>query len=229
MAPSCFLLLPSSRAPRQASLIRDEQHPDVFVLFIPLNAFLSLRSNNILYPRENRERKTLLYACRNCDRTVRSRESAFRCRSKRGLGSALKSPLPCLTGPCSLSLILITPPFAPSPRARRSLRTTIACTATRSARVQQTRSKRFRARAARVAYSRPEPPSPLSPCQPLAYSLFLLGLMIRELTQVIMDISADPTLPRTRDVRCAKCGNTEAVFFQARPLWYFAHFPLVLR
>jgi len=28
-------------------------------------------SNNILYPREDREKKVLLYACRNCDHQVR--------------------------------------------------------------------------------------------------------------------------------------------------------------
>ena len=31
-----------------------------------------------------------------------------------------------------------------------------------------------------------------------------------------MDVAADPTLPRTRDVRCGKCGHQEAVFFQVR-------------
>mmetsp|Transcript_16720 Transcript_16720/g.27659 ORF Transcript_16720/g.27659 Transcript_16720/m.27659 type:complete len:116 (-) Transcript_16720:132-479(-) len=31
-------------------------------------------------------------------------------------------------------------------------------------------------------------------------------------TTVIADLSADPTLPRTKDVRCAKCDHREAVY-----------------
>ncbi|XP_059317849.1 DNA-directed RNA polymerases II, IV and V subunit 9B [Lycium ferocissimum] len=36
-----------------------------------------------------------------------------------------------------------------------------------------------------------------------------------ERTQVLQDVAADPTLPRTKSVRCAQCGHGEAVFFQA--------------
>nr|CAB3504658.1 unnamed protein product [Digitaria exilis] len=37
-----------------------------------------------------------------------------------------------------------------------------------------------------------------------------------ELTQVLFDdVASDPTLPRTKSVRCAACGHGEAVFFQA--------------
>ncbi|GKV31367.1 hypothetical protein SLEP1_g40063 [Rubroshorea leprosula] len=36
-----------------------------------------------------------------------------------------------------------------------------------------------------------------------------------EHTQELQDVAADPTLPRTKSVQCAKCGNGEAVFFQA--------------
>ena len=32
---------------------------------------------------------------------------------------------------------------------------------------------------------------------------------------VLQDVTADPTLPRTRDVTCAKCAHNEAVFFSA--------------
>ncbi|CAN1281478.1 DNA-directed RNA polymerases II, IV and V subunit 9A [Linum perenne] len=35
-----------------------------------------------------------------------------------------------------------------------------------------------------------------------------------ERTQVLQDVAADPTLPRTKDVRCAMCKHPEAVFFQ---------------
>ncbi|GAV70869.1 TFIIS_C domain-containing protein/RNA_POL_M_15KD domain-containing protein [Cephalotus follicularis] len=36
-----------------------------------------------------------------------------------------------------------------------------------------------------------------------------------ERTQVLQDVAADPTLPRTKSVRCARCDHGEAVFFQA--------------
>ncbi|WVZ49745.1 hypothetical protein U9M48_001076 [Paspalum notatum var. saurae] len=37
-----------------------------------------------------------------------------------------------------------------------------------------------------------------------------------EFTQVVYDdVASDPTLPRTKSVRCAACGHGEAVFFQA--------------
>ncbi|CAI5929352.1 unnamed protein product [Closterium sp. NIES-64] len=35
-----------------------------------------------------------------------------------------------------------------------------------------------------------------------------------ERTQILQDVTADPTLPRTKAVRCAKCAHGEAVFFQ---------------
>ncbi|KAG8553199.1 hypothetical protein GDO81_003313 [Engystomops pustulosus] len=38
---------------------------------------------------------------------------------------------------------------------------------------------------------------------------------VDELTQIIADVSQDPTLPRTEDHPCAKCGHKEAVFFQS--------------
>ncbi|GJN08032.1 hypothetical protein PR202_ga25917 [Eleusine coracana subsp. coracana] len=36
-----------------------------------------------------------------------------------------------------------------------------------------------------------------------------------ERTQVLHDVASDPTLPRTKTVRCSECGHGEAVFFQA--------------
>ena len=45
-----------------------------------------------------------------------------------------------------------------------------------------------------------------------------------ELTQVLFeDVASDPTLPRTKSVRCAACGHGEAVFFQV------AHLLLLLK
>ncbi|CAI9568375.1 unnamed protein product [Staurois parvus] len=38
---------------------------------------------------------------------------------------------------------------------------------------------------------------------------------VDELTQIIADVSQDPTLPRTEDHPCSKCGHKEAVFFQS--------------
>ncbi|KAK9136706.1 hypothetical protein Sjap_007300 [Stephania japonica] len=38
---------------------------------------------------------------------------------------------------------------------------------------------------------------------------------VGERTQVLQDVAADPTLPRTKSVRCARCNHGEAVFFQA--------------
>nr|BBF89455.1 hypothetical protein [Oryza glaberrima] len=35
-----------------------------------------------------------------------------------------------------------------------------------------------------------------------------------DFTQVLQDVAGDPTLPRTKSVRCAACGHGEAVFFQ---------------
>ncbi|XP_008796106.1 DNA-directed RNA polymerases II, IV and V subunit 9A-like [Phoenix dactylifera] len=38
---------------------------------------------------------------------------------------------------------------------------------------------------------------------------------VGERTQILQDVANDPTLPRTKDVRCVKCDHPEAVFFQA--------------
>lgn len=39
---------------------------------------------------------------------------------------------------------------------------------------------------------------------------------VNELTQIVTDVIADPTLPRTEDHECPKCGHREAVFFQSQ-------------
>lgn len=41
---------------------------------------------------------------------------------------------------------------------------------------------------------------------------------VGERTQVLQDVAADPTLPRTKSVRCAQCNHGEAVFFQVNVL-----------
>ncbi|XP_039824011.1 DNA-directed RNA polymerases II, IV and V subunit 9B-like isoform X2 [Panicum virgatum] len=79
--------------------------------------------NNILYPKEDRENKVLLYACRNCDHQVSDSNCVYRNVVDHAAG---------------------------------------------------------------------------------------------EFTQVLFeDVASDPTLPRTKSVRCAACGHGEAVFFQA--------------
>ena len=35
-----------------------------------------------------------------------------------------------------------------------------------------------------------------------------------ERTQVLQDVTADPTLPRTKEINCPKCNYKEAVFYQ---------------
>merc|ERR1712221_9852 len=37
-----------------------------------------------------------------------------------------------------------------------------------------------------------------------------------EMTMIVADVVADPTLPRTTDNSCPKCGHNEAVFFQSQ-------------
>ncbi|KAF1752177.1 hypothetical protein GCK72_018731 [Caenorhabditis remanei] len=39
---------------------------------------------------------------------------------------------------------------------------------------------------------------------------------IDELTQIVADIIHDPTLPKTEEHPCSKCGKRKAVFFQAQ-------------
>ena len=34
-------------------------------------------------------------------------------------------------------------------------------------------------------------------------------------TVILSDVTADPTLPRTKEVRCPECGGTDAVFFSS--------------
>jgi len=36
-----------------------------------------------------------------------------------------------------------------------------------------------------------------------------------ERTMIVHDVSSDPTLPRTKSIRCSKCNHNEAVFFQS--------------
>ena len=39
---------------------------------------------------------------------------------------------------------------------------------------------------------------------------------VDELTQIIANVAHDPTLPKTLDHPCPKCGHKEAVFFQSQ-------------
>ena len=48
--------------------------------------------------------------------------------------------------------------------------------------------------------------------------------MAGERTQVLQDVASDPTLPRTKTVRCSFCGHGEAVFFQVLSCFALSHF-----
>ena len=41
-------------------------------------------------------------------------------------------------------------------------------------------------------------------------------LIYSELTQIVAEVVADPTLPRTEDHPCPRCRNKESVFFQSQ-------------
>ncbi|XP_007575997.1 DNA-directed RNA polymerase II subunit RPB9 isoform X1 [Poecilia latipinna] len=49
---------------------------------------------------------------------------------------------------------------------------------------------------------------------------------VDELTQIIADVAQDPTLPRTEDHPCPKCGHKEAVFFQSHSMKAEVRIPL---
>ncbi|RVW39915.1 DNA-directed RNA polymerases II, IV and V subunit 9A [Vitis vinifera] len=106
--------------------------------------------NNILYPKEDREQKILLYACRNCDHQSVCAGQQFLIKIT----------------PCSLLSILFNNT------------------------VQEV--------AENNCVYRNE-----------------IHHSVGERTQVLQDVAADPTLPRTKSVRCAQCNHGEAVFFQA--------------
>ncbi|KAL6503351.1 DNA-directed RNA polymerases II, IV and V subunit 9B [Orobanche gracilis] len=100
--------------------------------------------NNILYPKEEKEKKILLYACRNCDHQFCMGE--FSCGvSKTHTGAMEVADNNCVY--------------------RNEILHSVA-----------------------------------------------------ERTQVLQDVASDPTLPRTKSVRCASCNHGEAVFFQVQLL-----------
>ena len=41
-------------------------------------------------------------------------------------------------------------------------------------------------------------------------------ILFSELTCIVADVISDPTLPRTLDHPCPKCGHKEAVYFQSQ-------------
>lgn len=52
---------------------------------------------------------------------------------------------------------------------------------------------------------------------------------ISEFSQTLQDVTADPTLPRTKSVKCAVCGHPEVVFLQVcTALPYLYNFSLFL-
>ena len=63
----------------------------------------------------------------------------------------------------------------------------------------------------------PLPPDRREQVPPSEYGVSVSELKhdAKEKTVVLQDVRADPTLPRTRDVRCPQCQHQEAVFFSA--------------
>ncbi len=102
-------------------------------------------SNNILYPKEEKDRRLLLFACRNCEHQVHTLIISIRLWRRRNLKKQQQQE------------------------------------------VSESKCV-YRNEVAHAAGER---------------------------TQVLQDVASDPTLPRTKTVRCAACGHGEAVFFQA--------------
>ena len=46
--------------------------------------------------------------------------------------------------------------------------------------------------------------------------MFHKKYIFSELTQIVADVVHDPTLPRSEEHTCAKCGHREVVYFQAQ-------------
>ncbi|XP_032105428.1 DNA-directed RNA polymerase II subunit RPB9 isoform X1 [Sapajus apella] len=160
--------------------------------------------NNMLYPKEDKENRILLYAV-----SARVFPGWSTC-SQRGLAlspaSATRLPLCPLLHP---KLSRLSCPSLKTPSRRRT----------------------FRDHPALPSQSHPEslrdPLSPtlaLSQCRNCDYQqeadnscIYVNKITheVDELTQIIADVSQDPTLPRTEDHPCQKCGHKEAVFFQS--------------
>ncbi|KAH7573488.1 hypothetical protein JRO89_XS03G0157800 [Xanthoceras sorbifolium] len=131
--------------------------------------------NNILYPKEDKDQKILLYACRNCDHQA-----------------------------CLLSLFFFSSFL-------------VVGTLTRISEIA------FHVIGLEEVF--------FFSCSVYLYLWFPNSLQevadnncvyrnevfhsVGERTQVLQDVAADPTLPRTKAVRCVRCQHGEAVFFQA--------------
>src|SRR6218665_977089 len=61
------------------------------------------------------------------------------------------------------------------------------------------------------------------------YVIYFYFYFDSELTQIIGDVIADPTLPRTEDHPCPKCKHRDAVFFQSQTRRAEVSHPLALR
>lgn len=58
----------------------------------------------------------------------------------------------------------------------------------------------------------------VEPADPADYCVYVsetTTFSAADKTQVVQDVIADPTLPRTKDVRCPNCNHNEAVFVSA--------------
>lgn len=114
--------------------------------------------NNMLYPKEDKENKILLYACRNCDY---KQEADSNCIYVNKIMHEIEWVIEIQ---CEISVIF----FWNDWRFSRIL------------------------------------------------LMFFFSIDFSELTHIVPDVISDPTLPRTEDHACPKCGHREAVFFQAQ-------------
>jgi len=185
-------------------------------------------SNDLLYPKEDRERRVLIFQCQNCDYKEDADPAdwcVYRCGRK-----SCRPDLPCAAAGLA-RVWMLGPAHADHTRSIKYAcalvfahsSTLVAsqgklCLASgderRSCKAWLTGSSLRRGLAA-VHGSAQRAAAPRR--NEITHSH-------KEKTVVLQDVSADPTLPRTRDVMCQKCQHNEAVFFSAAteevwPVW----------
>ncbi|EXB55730.1 DNA-directed RNA polymerase II subunit [Morus notabilis] len=157
--------------------------------------------NNILYPKEDRANKTLLYACRNCDHQEVAENN---CVFRNELNLSVRAQI--------LQDVTADPTL---PRTR-----TVRC-----AQCSHEQAVFFQ-HSNNILYPKEDRDQKilLYACRNCDHQEVAdnncvyrneIHHSVGERTQVLQDVAADPTLPRTKSVRCAQCNHGEAVFFQA--------------
>lgn len=167
----------------------------------PIKLRFCKESNDLLYPYEKKESRTLWYRCRNCDYEASARELPV-CVYLRVLWA------------CAFFLCRLTKEF---PRARAQEPADNNCVYRNL--IDHKGANKTVVMEASLSRPRPSPPVPClgapsslvpadsAPCLRAA----LRGLCIAQ------DVTTDPTLPRTRDTHCPRCDGTEARLPAASP------------